>query len=250
MEASSNFLKRSGFLALLMIFVLCCSKETNIPVPTQTYEPHTSNIEEILFIGNSLTSFNLGISYHLNLYLANDSLSYKPLIQEAAFSGYSLAVHLTNEQTLAKVNERSWDVIILQENTAIAVNDNMATLESIKAFQELVGNKGTIIYLLMSWPNKDQPEMFIPIKKTFEEGAQAIGATIIPLGEVWTAINQDGNPNIDLYNADGIHPSLQGTFLAASMCYSYIYNQNPSENPYSAGLEDATSLYLKRKAIK
>lgn len=248
MEASSNFFKRSGFLALLMIFVLCCSKEVDIPDPVQANEPHNSKIGEILFIGNSLTSFNLGISYHLNLYLANNSLSNKPLIQEAAFSGYSLAVHLTNEQTLAKVNERSWDVIILQENTDIAVDDAMATLESIKAFQELVGNKGTIIYLLMSWPYKNQPEMLIPIKKTFEEGSQAIGATIIPVGEVWTTINQDGNPNIDLYNADGMHPSLQGTFLAASMCYSYIYNQNPSENPYSAGLENATALYLKQKA--
>ncbi len=248
MEASSNFLKRSGFLTLLMIFVLCCSKEVSIPDPVQANEPHNSRIGEILFIGNSFTSFNLGVSYHLNLYLANDSLSYKPLIQEAAFSGYSLAVHLTNEQTLAKVNERSWDIIILQENTDIAVDDTMATLESIKAFQELVGNKGTIIYLLMSWPYKDQPEMLIPIKKTFEEGSQAIGATIIPVGEVWTAINQDGNPNIDLYNADGMHPSLQGTFLAASMCYSYIYNQNPPENPYSAGLENATALYLKQKA--
>jgi hypothetical protein len=248
MGTSNNFLKRSGFLALLMIFGLSCSGEENVPLSMEADEPRTSKIEEILFIGNSLTYYNLGISYHLNLYSANDSLSFKPLIQELAFSGYSLAVHLVNEQTLSKVNERSWDVIILQENTAVAVNDGMATLESIKAFKELVGNKGTIIYLLMPWPYKDQPEMAIPIKKTFEDAAQAIGATIIPVGEVWKAINQEGNPDIDLYDADGLHPSLQGTFFAASMCYSSIYNRNPSENPYTADLENDIALYLKQKA--
>jgi len=248
MGTSNNFLKRSGFLAFLIIFGLSCSRDENVPVTVEADEPRTSKIEEILFIGNSLTYYNLGISYHLNLYSAYDSLSFKPLIEELAFSGYSLAVHLVNEQTLSKVNERSWDVIILQENIEIAINDGIATLESIKAFEALVGNKGTQIYLLMPWPYKDQPEMSMPIKKTIEDGAQAIGATIIPVGEVWRAINEEGNPDIDLYDADGLHPSLQGTFLAASMCYSSIYNRNPSENPYTADLENSIALYLKQKA--
>ena len=147
MGTANNFLKRSGILAFLMISVLSCSGEERVPVTMEADVPRTSKIEEILFIGNSLTSYNLGMSYHLDLYSANDSLSFKPLIRELAFSGYSLAVHLDNEQPLSKVNERSWDVIILQENTEVAVNDGIATLESIKAFEELVGNKGTTIYL-------------------------------------------------------------------------------------------------------
>ena len=248
MKTSTHFLNKAGLLVFLMIFVLSCSKEESPPVIMEAEEPRASQIEEILFIGNSLTSYNRGISYHLNLYTANDSLSFTPLIQELAFSGYNLAVHLLNEQTLSKVKERSWDVIILQENTEIAVNDGMATLESLKVFKEMVGNKGTKIYLLMPWSYKDQPEMAIPIKKTFEDGAQAIGATIVPVGEVWKAINEEGNPNIDLYDADGLHPSLQGTFLAASMCYASIYNRNPSENPYTADLEDEVAVYLKQKA--
>jgi len=248
MGTSNNFLKRSGFLAFLMIFVLSCSSEERVPVTMEADEPGSSKIEEILFIGNSLIYYNLGMSYHLDLYSANDSLSFEPLIQELAFSGYSLAVHLDNEQTLSKVNERTWDVIILQESTEVAANDGRATLESIKAFEELVGNKGTTIYLLMPWPYKDQPEMSIPITKTIEDGAQAIGATIIPVGEVWKAINEEGNPNINLYDADGLHPSLQGTFLAVSMCYASIYNRNPSDNPYTADLENDIALYLKQKA--
>jgi len=121
MGTSNNFLKRSGFLAFLMIFGLSCSGEENVPLSMEADEPR--------------------ISYHLNLYSAYDSLSFKPLIEELAFSGYSLAVHLVNEQTLSKVNERSLDVIILQENIEIAINDGIATLESIKAFEALVGNK-------------------------------------------------------------------------------------------------------------
>jgi hypothetical protein len=105
------------------------------------------------------------------------------------------------------------------------------------------------ICVFFNYPSsKHQPEIAVPIKKTFEEGAQAIGATIVPVGEVWKEINEEGNPNIDLYDADGLHPSLQGTFLAASMYYASIYNRNPSENPYAADLEDEVAAYLKQKA--
>lgn len=237
-----------GFLLLPVLFVIACAQGENAAIRPELSESMTPSAEEILFIGNSHTYYNSGIPFHVNRFRANDALPYEPFIREVSFAGFSLTEHLANATTMAKVEERDWEIIVLQENTTVASNDGSSTLQAVKAFRELVGQKGTKIYLFMTWPYKDRPEMFPPIKKTYQEAATATGVNLVPVGEVWLSILEEGEENIKLYDDDGIHPSMQGTFLTASLFYSAIFNKNPSDNQYKAGLDPETAQYLKSKA--
>ncbi len=239
---------RFRFLLFTIFLSFSCSKDGLTQEKNEVAAPTHPSIEEVLFIGNSHTFYNSGVSFHVGRFKANDALADEPYIEEFTFGGFSLANHLENEDSLDKINERTWEAIVLQENTSVAANDGMATIEAIKSFQQLVGQKGTKIYLFMTWPYKDDPSMFPKIRTTYNEAANATGATIIPVGEVWLSILADGRDNINLYDIDGVHPTLQGTYLAAAMCYSQLFKKNPSDNMYSAGLDPAIAQYLKQKA--
>ncbi len=248
MRTTTNFLALL-FLLLAMVFGgNSCSKETSSEQPVENKEPIATSVREILFIGNSHTYYNSGVSFHLTEFQKNDDPSMEPFIKEATFSGYSLQDHLSNAGTLSKLEERSWEAIVLQENTFVAANDSEATIASIKAFQELLSTTGTRIYLFMTWPYKEEPQMYNAIKSTYEDAARATRAKIVPVGTVWRDIQADSEANIDLYDADGVHPNVLGTYLASALFYAEIFDKSPSSNPYNGGLDAETANYLKLKA--
>jgi len=236
------------FSILFLFLFSSCSKTENSDTNEEIENSKSVSDIEVLFIGNSHTYYNSGVPFQVGRFRERDNLSYTPFIAESSFGGFSLTDHLGNSKTLEKVNERDWEYIVLQENTFVAANDGQSTLEALKSFKELLGQKSTKIYLFMTWEYRGEPQMYEQIKKTYEDGAIEAGAEIVRVGQVWREIMQDSMPNIDLYNGDGYHPGPQGTFLAAAMFYSKIYKKNPSDNPYKAGLETEVANYLKLQA--
>ena len=234
--------------SFVVLVALSCSNDEAIRSVREVGEQQDSSHEEILFVGNSHTYYNSGIAYHLSRFRSYDDLDYEPFIKDASLAGYRLSEHLTNDATLSKINERDWEVIVFQENSFYAANDGATTVSAMEAFAEMLSQKNTKIYLFMTWAYKDRPEMYDPIYTTNENAAQAAGATLVEVGRVWRSIVQEGHENIELYNEDGYHPGLQGTFLAASMFYKALFGKNPSDNPYNPGLEVDQANYLKQKA--
>jgi hypothetical protein len=53
---------------------------------------------------------------------------------------------------------------------------------------------------------------------------------------------------LDLWQADGSHPSEQGTYLAACVFYAAIFHQSPEGLSYLAGLTKETPTFLQRIA--
>ncbi len=225
-----------------------CSKEPSTSPAVDSGEPPVSSVQEILFIGNSHTYYNSGVFFHLAQFRKNDGSSMAPFIKESTFSGYSLQEHLSNAGTLAKLEERSWEAVVLQENTLVAATNGEATIAAIKDFQELLSKTGTKLYLFMTWPYKEEPQMYNAIKSTYEDAAGLTRATVVPVGTVWKSIQEDQAITVDLYDADGVHPNIMGTYLASALFYAAIYGKSPSGNTYTAGLEEETANYLKQKA--
>lgn len=225
-----------------------CSKEESKPIIDENIDTETIKDFEVLFIGNSHTYYNSGLAHHLNRFRKTENENYDTYIKEVSFGGFSLADHINNTTAISKINERDWDFIVLQENTFVAANEGESTLAALNKFNEVLGQKRAKVYLFMTWEYKDEPDMYQRIKNTYDDGSLATGAQIVPVGQVWRQIARDSVPNINLYNEDGFHPALQGTFLAAAMFYKKIYGKNPSDNSYKAGLESEVAEYLKLKA--
>jgi len=249
MRRKQAFFSYLTLTILVSFFIINCSKKEETVNGQIEQEPMVVTGEEaILFIGNSHTFYNQGLSRHLIKFRANDNLDFIPLIQEAAIGGYTLQDHLMDISTLNKINERSWDAIIFQENSFVASEVQPASIDAMKELSELVATKGTKVFLFMTWPYKNDSGMLTGIKETYQKGAVATGATIVPVGLDWQAIDQNEEVPLDLYFPDNVHPSLEGTFYASAMFYSAIYGIPPSNNPYNAGLGNEVANYLKTNA--
>jgi hypothetical protein len=70
---------------------------------------------------------------------------------------------------------------------------------------------------------------------------------VAPVGYAWSTVRTE-DPRMDLWQADGSHPSEAGTYLAACVFYAAIFGQSPEGSTYTAGLPAVTAALLQRTA--
>ena len=96
------------------------------------------------------------------------------------------------------------------------------------------------------WPEAGLPDyqsMQFQIDRGYLGIAQELGVPVAPVGYAWLiAIGQ--NPQLDLWQEDGSHPTEQGTYLAACVFYAAIFRQSPAGLAYLAGLPKETAHLL------
>ena len=71
--------------------------------------------------------------------------------------------------------------------------------------------------------------------------ADELEIPVAPVGIAWqTALERD--PELDLWVKDGGHPTPTGMLLAASVFYAVIFDQDPTQLPYSDefGIDEET----------
>ncbi len=232
------------FLFFVFLLFSCSSDNDDTIVSEKELEQNDREEFKILFIGNSHTYFNQGVNFHLQRYVEQSNLEIEPIIEESTFGGHSLKNHLETPTTLDKLKSKNWNVVVLQENSAVARDDRQNVVENIKTFNELILTQGSETYLFMTWAYLEQPDMYFEIKNTYNEAVRAIRGTLVPVGTAFRTYLNNTNSDI-LYNADGFHPSMEGTFLASTMFYIKIFNQDPRANPYTAGLPNDMAETLK-----
>ena len=201
----TNYFSRIVLLLYIVLLTSCSTQKNSDKLPKEDEVVVSSGKEEVLFIGNSHTYYNQGISTHLLKFRENDNIGFEPLIQEAAQGGFSLQDHLGNPGTIAKVKERAWDFIILQENTSVAAQTLSSTTDAMIEFANMVAQNDTKIFLFMTWPYKEDPDMLAGIKDTYKAGASAVNGTIVPIGEQWLTIDSNEEVEVNLYDSDGVH---------------------------------------------
>ena len=64
--------------------------------------------------------------------------------------------------------------------------------------------------------------------------AQQVGGAVVPVGEVWRQVIDAGGPS--LFDADGSHPSLAGSWVAALTFYAALYKELPKTAKPPAGV--------------
>ena len=74
--------------------------------------------------------------------------------------------------------------------------------------------------------------------------ADSSNAGVSPVGSAWRYIRET-QPSIQLYVGDGSHPSVAGTYLAASVFYVSLFHKAITPNlAYTAGLDAVTAQHL------
>ena len=88
------------------------------------------------------------------------------------------------------------------------------------------------------WPENGLPD-YARMQEAIDQGYLAIagelGVAVAPVGVAWSAVVA-GSARPDLWQEDGSHPSVAGTYLAGCVFYAAIFGQSPVGLAYDAGL--------------
>lgn len=225
-----------------------------------------SQDKKVLFLGNSYTAVNNLPNLLTELAL---SAGYELYTQRSTPGGYTLGFpeygHLYNPTSINLINSEEWDYVVLQEQSQYPViefyRDNY-TYPGAIGLDSLIhlNDNCTQTMFFMTWGRKnggqqcigsycsinfvDYAHMQDSLASTYVNLSNMLDCPVAPVGIAWrNSIVNNGDP-IDLFSADGSHPSLAGSYLAACVFYASIFHSSPQGLNYTAGIDENTAAYL------
>jgi hypothetical protein len=214
----------------------------------------------VLFIGDSLTSWNSMITMVRDLAAANgrDARVYAV---EFAPGGSQLTNALDDKRLQKLLRSAPWDEIVLQEQDQVASEPALTqTLmyPAAAALTRTIKRLGARPLLFMPWAYENgdwniSGDTADAMRQRIAASYTALGSmlhvTVAPVGLAW-ATAQSQQPEIHLWQPDGVHPTRAGSYLAACELYSFLLARSPVGNNYTAGLGRAEAGELQEIAAE
>ena len=233
-----------------------------------TCPPNKLTTTHILLLGNSYTARNQLPNLLEGLALADN---FQVEIEAVTHSGGNFGFHGQNGATQRKISNGPWDYVVLQnQSQRPGLRPKDVQTQSLPNAQSLVAtirdsNPQAKIVYFATWgrQNGDGANCsYYPLICTFaghtqaltegyEQYANATGGDIAPVGSAWKDVVDSKTAPFSsklLWMADGSHPTLRGSYLAASVLFGRIFNTSPSGNSFLGGLKAADATYLQETA--
>lgn len=218
--------------------------------------PAAGETPRILFVGNSHTYTN-----DLPIIFSEiaAAMGHQSDVQELTEGSYTLTLFADHTDELGsmlnqKLTEETWDFVILQENTNDAFSfpeENM--LPAAASLDEKIRAAGGQTALLMTWTPKEGASILGPeyVQSVLAQNtisvSKELDSLLIPGGVAFMRCLEQ-YPQIELWDEDGMHPSLEGSYLAACLAYAVIFQESPVGCTYNPGLEEETTAQLQELA--
>ncbi len=202
----------------------------------------------VLFIGNSFTYYHDLPAMIAELARAGKQ---RPLRYERETpGGWTLAKHWNSGKALAKIQERKWDFVVLQEQSEAPLTKRDSMFENSKKFDAEIRKQGSKTILYMTWAKQNAPGDQPAISKAYLDLAKEMKVRVAPVGNAWqSALRAD--KKLVLHENDKKHPNATGSYLAACVFYATIYEKSPEGLPGKIGkLTDAQARPLQAIAWK
>jgi hypothetical protein len=241
-----NFRNKIFYLILICVFGLVLGNLQNSLA--------SNRVMRVLFIGNSLTTFNdMPSKVEKMGSMAKDSTSIETSM--IASGGNSLdrivkSIMTSRSKYLKTIESKKWDYVVLQDHSNAPISGRN---QMIKAADILVKinqkNKANTIFF-MTWAPKDKLHQIREISMVYTNLGKSLDSKIAPVGLAWDYITR--NSTIDLYDFDGIHPNKVGTLLTACVIFSTITDQQCelSSRDFPKTLSEKEMKYLSDSAWK
>lgn len=220
--------------------------------------------KKILFIGNSYTGAN-----DLPQLVYNVCNSTGDSLSVASFSpgGQRLEEHAAEGSPARnEIESGQYDFVVLQEQSQIpSFPENQVQslfYPNVKKLDSAIhmANTCSKTILYMTWGRKNGDDMncsnWPPVctykgmdsllNLRYTQAAQDNHCLISPVGATWNYVIRN-HPNIELYDGDGSHPNLNGSYLAACCFYTIIHQKSPLNIQFNM-LDSTTAQILKNAA--
>jgi hypothetical protein len=115
---------------------------------------------------------------------------------------------------------------VLQEQSTLPVKNRARYHENVRLFAAEIAKNGASTSLYMTWARQNAPETQDTITRAVEDIAAEVDARVVPVGTAWKMAASE-IPDLQLYVADGSHPSVAGSFLAACVFHVSLYDEPP-----------------------
>jgi PKD repeat protein len=217
---------------------------------------------KVLFLGNSYTYVN-DLPQIVSDLATNtgDVLIYDSNL----IGGYTLQNHFASTISKDKILSNDWDYIVLQEQSQrpsfVVPSAFMNGFSDLNNY--ITQNKPCAqITSFMTWgyANGDNQNCAANPAVCTYDGMQNLltnrymqmsdlyESEVTPVGSVWKHLREN-YPTINLYQSDGSHPSLAGSYVAACSFYTSIFRKDPTFISNNYGL-DASTASIIRNAVK
>lgn len=222
--------------------------------------------KKVLFIGNSYTYVNALPQLIYDLAISKqDTL----VFDQSVMGGFTFSNHCNFNQTWQKIRSAKWDYVVLQaqsQEPSFSPAQVMAnTFPYAKQMYDSVKASNTCskILFFMTWGRKNGDAancgayppvctyngMQARLRQSYLLFKDSLQSHCAPVGVAWKTCRTQ-NPSIDLYQPDESHPSIQGSYLAACVFYSSMYNKSAQGTTFLAGLNVSEASILQQIASK
>lgn len=213
-----------------------------------------------LFIGNSYMGVNNLPSMVSNL---SASLGDNLIFDSNTPGGQTFQNHAANPVNYQKMAAQPWDYIILQgQSQEPSFPFEQVNSQTLPYAVQLADSAKTIqpcsqVNYFMTWgrqngdPQWDSINTFDKMNGRLRDAylriADSANAAVSPVGVAWKYV-RDNYPVINLYQQDGSHPSLTGSYLAACVFYTSLFHKSSVGSTYNPGIDHADALLIQQIA--
>jgi hypothetical protein len=224
----------------------------------------------ILFVGNSYTHF-----FEMPQLLADMAASAGCNVnaEMVAPGGTQLNRHAQSGETLSALGSRKWDAVVLQNFSQLPsqplekVRKN--SLPAVKTLVDTIhqNDPSTAIYYYVTWGRRDGDKKYCSgnplvcspqghtaaLYRGYSLYQDELGGALVNVGGAFMHAYEDRRSPFaykELFDPDGSHPSLKGSYMAASVFFATLFNASPEGLSYPQGLSETSAEYIQRVAAR
>lgn len=193
----------------------------------------------LLFIGNSLTYVNDVPAIVASLAQAAGNPA--PVTRAVVAGGASLEDHWKRGRARQAIEEGGWSFVVLQQGPSALPESRLLLIQYARLFAEEIRKAGATPVLYMVWPSSDRRQDFRGVSDSYRQATKEVDGILCPVGDAWqNAWKRD--PSLELYSADGLHPTPGGSYLAGLVIYAQLYGKAPIGLPADLNLPSGAEL--------
>ncbi len=214
----------------------------------------------VLFVGNSYTYVNDLPAVVTSI--ARASRGPAITVDSVTVGGATMRNHWETNTAPTRIMEGGWDAVVLQgQSVEPALNYNDFRTYATRFGMLATTYRARPVYYA-TWPRRagdalyaeswsgGTPALFNDrLDLAYTRVSMAVSGTVAHVGNAWMAALRD-HASINLYDADGSHPSVAGTWLAACVIYRALTGSAPppSADDAAVGIAAADARALRETA--
>ncbi len=220
---------------------------------------HVQGQTSVLFIGNSYVYVNDLPNTFRQL---AQSLGDEVTVASSAPGGYTLLQHASYAPTQTAITAQQWDFVVMQEQSqlgALPIESTSTEYGALQLLADIEANwECTYPVFYMTWGRQNGDDLncdAFPFMCTYDGMQEGLRSTYLylatmndayvsPVGVAWKQV-RDTQPQINLYDPDGSHPSVEGTYLAACVFYCTLFQESCVDATFNSSLPAGTAAILR-----